>query len=164
MAEQSTRLVRGVVSLAVALAICFGVAGLGGWMTASNIPTWYAGIAKPSWTPPNWLFGPVWSLLYAMMAVAAWRVWMRAEPGKAAAPLAIFGVQLALNLAWSGLFFSLRSPMLGLVDIAALWVAIVATIVSFGRVSRLAAGLLIPYLLWVSFAAALNLAIWRLNP
>lgn len=151
------------LALVAAVVICFAVAGLGGLATAPNIDGWYAGLAKPSWTPPPWVFGPVWSALYLTMAVAAWLVWRRDGFSAGAVPLALFGVQLALNGVWSWLFFALQSPAVALVDIVLLWAAIVATTVIFWRRSTLAGALLVPYVAWVSFAAALNYAIWRLN-
>ena len=135
-------------------------AGLAGTaFTMSAIPEWYAFLAKPEFSPPNWLFGPVWTLLYFMMGVAAWLVWRRAG----AVALKVFWLQLALNALWTPLFFGLRSPLLGFVCIAALWLAIVWTIAVFWRVSRPAAVLLLPYLAWVSFASILNLSIYMLN-
>jgi len=110
------------------------------------------------------LFGPVWSVLYLAMAVAGWMVWRREGFSGAAAPLAVFGVQLALNVLWSGVFFGLRLPGVAFVEILALWAAILATILLFRRVSTPAALLLVPYLAWVTFAAVLNFEIWRLNP
>jgi tryptophan-rich sensory protein len=150
--------------LAGFLALCFGVAALGGWWTAEGVGTWYRTLRKPSWNPPNWVFGPVWTALYTMMAVAAWLVWRRRHEARVGPALALFAVQLALNLAWSGLFFAMRRPDLGAIDIAALWAAILATTVAFARVRPVAGALLVPYLLWVSYAGALNVALWRLNP
>lgn len=149
--------------LGLFLLACFGVAALGGVATSSSVTTWYPALAKPSWTPPSWLFGPVWTALYALMAVAAWLVWRRLETGRGKPALALFALQLALNLAWSLLFFGLRSPLAGLVDIGLLWGTIVATAVAFGRIVPLAGWLFVPYVLWVSFATALNFAIVRLN-
>lgn len=149
-----------VLSLVIILVICFAVAGLGSLATTPNIANWYATLNKPSWNPPNWLFGPVWTLLYAMMGVAAWLVWRRVGWGTA---ILCFAVQLGLNLAWSFIFFGAHQTGLAFVEIILLWLAIVATIISFSAVSKPAAALLIPYLLWVSFAAALNFTIWRLN-
>jgi translocator protein len=149
-----------VLSLVIILLICFAVAGLGSLATTPNIPGWYATLNKPSWNPPNWLFGPVWTLLYAIMAIAGWLVWKRVGWGTA---MICFAVQLALNLAWSFIFFGAHQTGLAFVEIILLWLAIVATIISFSAVSKPAAALLIPYLLWVSFAAALNFTIWRLN-
>jgi translocator protein len=148
------------LALIVLIVACFAVAGLGGMATTPSIPNWYACLAKPSWTPPSWLFGPVWSFLYLSMAVAAWLVWRK---GNAQVPLILFAVQLAFNLAWSWLFFGLHSPGAGFVDIVLLWVAIAATMLAFWRRSPVAGMLFVPYLAWVSFAAVLNFAIWRLN-
>ena len=151
------------LGLAVAIVICFAAAGLGGFVTAPNIPNWYADLAKPTWNPPDWIFGPVWTTLYVMMAVAAWRVWKQKGFGAARLALGAFLAQLLFNVAWSGLFFGLRRPLLGLVDIVFLWIAIVVTMVLFFRREAVAGVLLIPYLLWVSFAAFLNLRLWQLN-
>ncbi len=115
------------------------------------------------WNPPGWVFGPVWTALYAMMAVAAWMVWRRGGFGMQRFPLVLFVTQLALNALWTPLFFGLHRPDLALVDIALLWLAIVSTVATFTRVHRGAAALLVPYLAWVSFATFLNLTIWRLN-
>lgn len=124
---------------------------------------WYRAIEKPSFTPPDWVFGPVWTLLYLMMAIAAWLVWRHPGPGVA---IAIFAwcVQLALNAAWSWLFFGLHRPDLAFFNIVLQWLAIAVTIALFWRVTPVAAGLMLPYLAWVSFAAVLSGAIWRLNP
>jgi translocator protein len=148
------------LALVLLIVVCFAVAGLGGLATSPNIPNWYAGLAKPSWTPPGWLFGPVWSVLYLSMAVAAWLVWRK---GNALVPLTIFVVQLLFNAAWSWLFFWLHSPGAALVDIVLLWAAILATTIIFWRRSLGAGLLFVPYLAWVSFATALNFAIWILN-
>ena len=152
------------MALATSLVICFAVAGLGSYWTSQGLGPWYDGLRKPSWTPPSWIFGPVWTILYASMAVAAWLVWRRRGLAGARLPLSLFGVQLALNLAWSGIFFAMRRPGLAFGEILLLWMAILATSLAFGGISRRAAGLLAPYLAWVTFAAALNFAIWRLNP
>jgi len=151
------------IGLIVLLVLCFAVAAIGGLATIPNIPDWYAGLAKPSWTPPNWVFGPVWSVLYLSMAVAAWLVWRQAGLAGAVVPMALFGIQLLLNAAWSWLFFGLHSPSAASVDIVLLWTAIAATTVAFWRRSMVAGILFLPYLVWVSFASVLNLAIWRLN-
>lgn len=151
------------VGLIVLLIFCFAAAGLGGLVTTPNIHNWYADLAKPSWTPPDWVFGPVWSILYFMMAVAAWLVWRQAGLAGAAVPLAMFGIQLLLNVLWSWLFFGLYNPGAAAIDIVLLWIAIAATTVAFWRRSTIAGILFVPYLVWVSFASALNLAIWRLN-
>ncbi|MBL9123749.1 MAG: tryptophan-rich sensory protein [Planctomycetaceae bacterium] len=145
------------------IALCLAVAGMGGWLTMLGMPDWYDSLIKPTWNPPNWIFGPVWTALYVMMALAAWLIWRRHGWEGAPLPLAFFLVQLTLNLAWSGIFFALRSPGWGAVEIVALWVAILGTLVSFWPYHRLAAILLVPYLAWVSFASVLNVALWRLN-
>jgi len=124
---------------------------------------WYASLQKPSWTPPSWLFGPVWTMLYATMAIAAWLVWKRGGFTAQRKPLTLFFVQLALNAAWTPIFFGLHKPGLAFITIVLLSLAIIATIAAFRRVSQIAASLLIPYLLWVAFAATLNFSIWRLN-
>ncbi len=124
---------------------------------------WYAQLSKPAWNPPNWIFGPVWTALYLMMAVAAWRIWRLGGFGGQRRPLILFFIQLALNAAWSPLFFGLKEPGLAFAEILVLWLAIVLTIAAFRRADRLAAGLLVPYLAWVSFASVLNFTLWRMN-
>ncbi|MDQ0315488.1 TspO/MBR family protein [Amorphus orientalis] len=124
---------------------------------------WYERMAKPSWTPPNYVFGPVWTVLYVMIAVSGWLVWRAAGFEGAPVAFAIYGVQLALNALWSAIFFGMRRPGLAIVDVAALWLSILATIVAFYPHSQTAALLLLPYLVWVSIASALNVAVWRLN-
>ncbi|MCU0784896.1 MAG: tryptophan-rich sensory protein [Verrucomicrobia bacterium] len=124
---------------------------------------WYATLKKPSWNPPGWIFGPVWTALYTMMAVAAWLVWKRGGFVAQRRPLLIFLAQLALNALWTPLFFGLHRPGLAFAEIVLLWLAIAATIPTFWRVSSLAAWLLVPYLAWVSFAAVLNFTLWRLK-
>lgn len=159
----STSTGSGWLALAGFVALCFAVAALGGWATASALETWYPALAKPSWTPPNAIFGPVWTVLYLAMAVAAWRVRRAAGPDGARGPLAAFAVQLALNLAWSIGFFGLRSPGLGVAIIVPLWAAIWVTLRRFQRADPVAGWLMAPYLTWVTFAAALNAAVWWLN-
>jgi tryptophan-rich sensory protein len=151
------------IGLIVAILICFAAAGIGSLATTPQIPGWYANLAKPTWTPPGWIFGPVWTLLYLMMAVAAWLVWRPAGFAGAKLPLALFAIQLALNSLWSVLFFGLQNPGAAAVDIILLWAAILATMITFWRWSRVAGGLLAPYLAWVSLAAVLNAAIWTMN-
>ncbi|NNC65841.1 MAG: tryptophan-rich sensory protein [Gammaproteobacteria bacterium] len=149
---------RETLRLVIFLAITFGAAAFG----AQFMPgPWYAEIAKPAWTPPNWIFGPVWTALYVMIAASAWLVW-RAQL-RVSVPLGLWLAQLALNTIWSWLFFGLERPDLAAVDIVVLLGTIVATAYAFAGVSRTAALLLLPYVLWVSFATALNIAIWRLN-
>ena len=154
---------RSLLALAGSGAAAFGVAGAGGVVTTRSLDDWYRRLDKPPWTPPDRVFGPAWSLLYGAQAVVAWLVW-RAGGERAAAPaLQLYGAQLALNLGWTLLFFGLRRPGWAVLEIAVLWLAIAATIAAFRRRSPAAAWLLLPYLAWVSFALALNVAIWRRN-
>ena len=155
---------KNILALAIALAACYGVAGFGGVFTAGAVRQWYPTLVKPAWTPPSWLFGPVWTVLYGLMAVAVWLVWLRRGRGRVAWPIALFVVQLALNAAWSPVFFGLRQLGAGLAVIIAMWLAIVATTWAFFRRRALAGWLMLPYLAWVSYAATLNFALWRLNP
>jgi translocator protein len=143
------------------LLLCFAASSLGAFFMPGE---WYAGLAKPSWNPPGWIFGPVWTLLYTIMAVASWLVWKRGGWAVQRRPLTFFVVQLGLNAAWTPLFFGLQRPGWAFAEILLLWVAIVGTIAAFRPVSRAAAWLLVPYLAWVSFAAVLNGTLWRLNP
>ena len=138
-------------------------AAVGGAVTAGAVRTWYPALRKPSWNPPARLFGPVWSVLYLMMAIAAWLVWRTRDAADVRFALGLFGVQLALNVLWSVLFFGLRRPGWALVDIALLWLGIAATAVAFWPSDPLGSVLLLPYLAWVSLAAALNGSIFRLN-
>ncbi|MDB4638113.1 tryptophan-rich sensory protein [Planctomycetaceae bacterium] len=150
--------------LMLSFLICFAASGIGAFSTTSQIDGWYATLNRPSYAPPNWIFGPLWTILYAMMAVAAWLVWKQEGFWKAAAPLGIFAVQLILNVIWSVLFFGLQNPGIALIEIILLWMAIFATIILFARRSMPAGILLVPYLLWVSFASVLNYGFWSLNP
>lgn len=152
------------LALVVFVVACFSAALIGSVFTSSSIPVWYETLLKPSFSPPNWLFGPVWTVLYLSMAVAGWLVWQqRGRNPTIALPLALFGIQLVLNTLWSVLFFGLQAPGTALVEIIVLWAAILATLLSFWRVSKGAGWLLGPYLAWVTFAAVLNFEIWRLN-
>jgi benzodiazapine receptor len=152
------------LALVVFVVACFSAALIGSVFTSSSIPVWYETLVKPSFSPPNWLFGPVWTVLYLSMAVAGWLVWQqRGRNSTIALPLALFGIQLVLNTLWSVLFFGLQAPGTALVEIIVLWAAILATLLSFWRVSKGAGWLLGPYLAWVTFAAVLNFEIWRLN-
>jgi len=150
-----------IVALAGFVAACFLAA-----LTGVRFPPgpWYERLNKPAWRPPNWLFAPVWTVLYVMMAVAGWLVWRQAGFAGAGVALIVYALQLILNAAWTPLFFGLRRPDLGLVDIVLLWLSIVAAIALFFPISVVAALLLVPYLAWVAFAGALNFALWRLNP
>jgi translocator protein len=151
------------LGLIVFLVICFAAAGIGGAVTTPKIATWYMALAKPSWNPPNWIFGPVWSTLYFCMAVAAWLVWREGGFHQARIPLALFAVQLILNVLWSYIFFGLEKPGLAFAEVMVLWLGIAATMVMFWLRSTVAGILFIPYLAWVSFASLLNFTIWRLN-
>ncbi len=149
--------------LAAWLGLCFGVAGVSAQWTAGEIPGWYRTLVRPSIAPPNWVFGPVWTLLYALMAIAAWRVWLTAPSQVRTWSLALFLVQLGLNFAWSWIFFRQHAIGAALAEVLVLWAAIAATTFLFARVAPPAAWLMAPYLVWVSFACFLNGAFWRLN-
>jgi tryptophan-rich sensory protein len=149
------------ICLLLALIICIGGGAASGLATPPG--EWYAALAKPAWTPPGWLFGPAWTLLYTLMAVAVWTVWRRRQQTSVRVPLTLFAVQLALNFAWTPLFFGMHQPGLALAEILVMLAAIVATTVSFARVSPAAAWMMVPYGAWVCFATALNWAIWKLN-
>ena len=146
--------------LAGFLAICLGACAFGAAFPPGE---WHAALEKPSWNPPNWLFGPVWTLLYIMIATSGWLVWKREGFAGAKLAFAVFAAQLALNALWSYLFFGLHRPDLAFFNIVLLWVMIAITIMLFRRHDQLAAALLLPYLAWVTFASALNLSLWRLN-
>jgi len=141
------------------------VAGLGGLITAEPVQNWYPTIAKPSWTPPDWLFGPVWTALFILMAMAASLVWVRRDNGcDVCAPMGLYAVQLTANLAWCVLFFGLRSPWLGFLDVVLLWAAVGVMMVTFFQVRAAAGWLVAPYWLWVTFAAVLNGSIVVMSP
>jgi tryptophan-rich sensory protein len=149
--------------LAGLLAVCFGVAAAGGWATALTVDGWYRDLEKPSFTPPDGVFAPVWTLLYLVMALAAWLVWRRSDRQRTRVALVMFAVQLGLNLLWPFLFFALKLPGAGLVCIALLFLAVLGTVIVFWDADRLGGALMLPYLLWVGFAAVLNAEIWILN-
>lgn len=155
---------RNLLVLAASFAGTFGIAALGAAVTAESVKSWYPTLAKPALTPPDIAFPIVWNILFALMAVAAWRVWRAVGVQRARGALGLFTLQLALNLAWSWLFFGQQQIGWALAEIGLLWLAIVACILAFVRIDRIAAWLLLPYLLWVSFAVYLTFAIWRLNP
>lgn len=152
---------------ALGLGVWLGITGLAAAAAGSGsvaAPAFYARLALPAWAPPAWVFGPVWSALYALMGISAWLVWRaRGFPGASFA-LLLYLLQLAVNTIWSWLFFHWQLGLLALADILLLLVLILATLIAFGRIPPLAGWLLLPYLLWVGFAAALNHAIWQLNP
>ncbi len=159
---------RAVVGFLIALAVTFTAPAVGALaqFASDTMSVWYPALAKPVGTPPTWVFGPVWTTLYTMMAVAAWLVWRRDDAASSASrrrALIAWGAQLALNALWTPLFFGLQRLDLALVGIVALWIAIAATIVLFARVSRAGAWLLVPYFGWVSYATYLNAGFWWLN-
>jgi benzodiazapine receptor len=148
----------------VSIVACLAAGAIGSIFTRQAIPTWYATLDKPVFNPPNWLFSPVWTLLYILMGIAAFLVWRKGlENKQVRIALIVFLVQLVLNALWSVAFFGLESPLYGLIVIVALWLAILVTVLRFYRISLTASVLLWPYLLWVSFAAVLNSSIWLLN-
>lgn len=150
--------------LALSLVIPQLAGAIGTIFTSSSIPTWYTTLNKPSFNPPNWIFGPVWTILFLLMGIALFLVWQKGIHKKEVKiAITIFGIQLVLNTLWSILFFGLQSPQYALVEIVFLWIAIVATIITFYKVSKCAAALLLPYILWVSFAAYLNYTLGMLN-
>lgn len=151
-------------ALALWILICLGVGWLGSFATMEGLRAWYPSLAKPEWTPPNGVFGPVWTTLYVLMAISAWMVGRSPYPDERRTGLALFVIQLVFNLAWSVLFFGLRSPAMGLAMVIVLWISIAVTMRAFLKLSKPATILLVPYILWVTFAATLNFAIWQMNP
>lgn len=153
-----------ILKLIVSLIICQLAGFVGSLFTTPSIQTWYASLEKPSFTPPNWVFSPVWISLYVVMGISLFLVWQKSfhYPGVSNA-MFWFGIQLFLNMLWSALFFGLKSPFFAFIGIIFLWVAIFLTLVKSFKVSRLASVLLVPYICWVSFAAVLNFSIWNLN-
>jgi translocator protein len=145
------------------VAICGGAAAVGSWFTASSVKTWYPRLIKPAGTPASWVFAPVWSALYLMIATAAWLVWLQRSAVHVVLPLTLFSIQLMLNAIWSFVFFRLRLPGAALVEIAFLLAAIALTAANFEPVSPPAFWLMIPYLAWITYATYLNAGIWRLN-
>lgn len=151
------------LGLIVITGICFAVAGIGSLFMTPALNGWFVTLQKPSWNPPNWLFAPVWTVLYLCMAIAAWLVWRQRGWAGATVPLTLFLVQLLLNGAWTGLFFGLRRPWIAFAEVVLLWCAILVTTFYFGRVMPIAGWLLAPYLTWVTFAAVLNVTLARMN-
>jgi benzodiazapine receptor len=155
---------REVVRLVVSIVVCQLAGGIGAIFTTPAIPTWYAGLNKPAFNPPNTVFFPVWTTLYALMGIAAFLVWRKGLRERSVrVALGIFAIQLVLNTVWSIIFFGQQSLFGGLIAIVFLWIAIVVNIVAFWRISKVAGALLIPYILWVSFASLLNYSLWMLN-
>lgn len=145
------------------LGLCFAVAAISGAWTAREVAGWYRTLVRPAITPPDWIFGPVWTLLYALMAIAAWQVWLAVPSAARTCGLALFLAQLALNFAWSWIFFRQHAIGFALAEVLLLWFAIGVTTVLFARAVPSAAWLMAPYWAWVSFASVLNAAFWRLN-
>ncbi|KLK88206.1 TspO and MBR [Methanoculleus sediminis] len=153
-----------IIQFIVAIGVSLAAGQIGSIFTMPAIPTWYAGLTMPAFSPPSWVFGPVWTVLYILMGIALYLVWSKGWHKNVHVATAIFGAQLILNVVWSFVFFGMQAPFFALIVILFLWVAILMTIVAFDRVSVPAAILLVPYLLWVSFAAYLNYGIYVLNP
>ncbi len=153
-----------IPKLAVSVLICLIAGFLGSLATTPSIPTWYASLTKPAWTPPNWLFGPIWTILYILLGVAAFIVWREGFQRKEVKiALGIFSLQLILNILWSVVFFAFRSILGAFIIILIFWIMILITIITFYRVSKPAAIILIPYITWVTIAAALNYTVYILN-
>lgn len=152
--------------LIISLAIPFFAAVIGSSFTFEAIPTWYATLQKPPLSPPNWIFGPVWTIIYLLMGLSFYLLWTqktKRKKEKKGTAIELFLIQLTLNALWSILFFGLQNPFFALIGILFLWAAILSTIIYFYKISKPAAYLLYPYLLWVSFAAYLNFVIWKIN-
>ena len=150
-------------SLVLFILICYLAAFLGSIATFSSVSSWYTTINKPTFSPPNWIFGPVWTTLYTLMGISMWIIYLEKEKINIKNQSFFFFIQLFFNSIWSYLFFYLKNPLYGLIDIIFLWILILLTIISFWKVNKKAAILLIPYILWVSFAGFLNFMIWKLN-
>lgn len=157
--------IRETPRLAISIIIVFFAGAIGTIATLSEIPTWYAALAKPTWAPPNWLFGPVWTTLYILIGVALFLVWRKGSDKKdVKLALLVFAVQLVLNVLWSVVFFGYHSLLGGVIVVILLWIAILANIIVFYRVSKPAGLLLVPYIIWVSIASYLNYSVYLLNP
>ncbi len=153
-----------IIKLIIAVAVPLVVGGISGYFTVTGVESWYLTIQKPTWNPPNWVFGPVWTTLYVMMGIALFLVWKEDTSRELKAiAFILFGVQLLLNFFWSFIFFKLEQPGWAFAEILVLWTAILACIFAFGQVNKTAAWLLVPYISWVSFATILNGTIWKLN-
>lgn len=152
-----------IITAIISIAIAQGAGLIGAVFTTSSVTSWYLTINKPFWNPPSWIFGPVWTLLYVFMGIAAYLVWQQRDLPGAKLALSVYALQLVLNTLWSILFFGLKNPGLALVEIIFLLVSIIITTVLFWRITPLAGALMIPYLVWVSFATYLNYTIWQLN-
>lgn len=154
---------KDIALLLICFLLCFATAALGGYFNTFGLGQWYDSLQKPSFNPPGWIFGPVWTVLYVMMAISLWRVWRKGGEVNVRKAVVLFLLHLLLNAAWSGIFFALHRPGWAFVEILVLWVFIVTIILVFRPIDTVAAYLLIPYLLWVSFATILNANLWWLN-
>ncbi|MHC4626132.1 MAG: TspO/MBR family protein [Planctomycetota bacterium] len=155
---------RAIGKLVCSVSVCIATGFLGSLTTMDSVNTWYADLSRPSFTPPDWVFGVVWPILYVMMGISAFMIWSKGfGRRRVKVALGLFILQLVLNGLWTPIFFGLHMMALALAEITLLWVAIIMTILTFWRISRAAAYLLVPYILWVSFAIALNFALWQLN-
>ena len=161
----ATRLKRrqDLLGLVVFIALCLFVSGIGGAITATSVGTWYQALQKPPFNPPDWVFAPVWTTLYLLMAIAGWRVWRQVQPKVYGLAIMVFAAQLGLNLLWSFLFFGLQRIDLAMFEVVILLVFIIANTLLFWRIDRLAGALFVPDVLWVAFAIALNSSLWILN-
>lgn len=153
------------VKILILVVICIAAGYLGSLATQASVTTWYQTLVKPSFNPPDWLFGPVWGILYILMGIAGGLVWdkIESDPERVKKALTFFAIQLILNILWSFLFFGWKNPLLAMFEIALLWLMIYETWMQFSRIHKVAGYLFIPYLLWVAFAAVLNANIWWLN-
>jgi translocator protein len=151
------------MKLVISILIPLALGGIAGYATSQNILTWYVTLNKPFFTPPNYLFGPVWTSLFIMMGIACYLIWQSTHESKNKA-LTIYAIQLALNFSWSFVFFQFHQLGLAFIIIVCMWLSIFTTIVFFRKINNIAAWLLIPYILWVSYASALNFAVWQMNP
>ncbi len=153
-----------ILKYILSVLICLGAGAVGSLFTTPSVKTWYLTINRPSFNPPDWLFGPVWTLLFIMMGTALYLIWREGEKNKKVkCALYVFFAQLILNILWSILFFGFQSPFYAFIEIIILWLFILASIILFYKISKPAGLLLVPYILWVSFASILNFFIWRLN-
>jgi translocator protein len=152
-----------VIKLITAVILTVTLGAVGGLVTAAEIPVWYAGLNKPSFNPPNWLFGPVWTMLYLLMGISCFLIWKLPATEQRNKALGLFIIQFVLNFCWSFIFFGMHELGWALIEMGILWIAILLTIIQFSKLSKTAAWLLVPYIAWVSFAFILNAAIWKLN-
>ena len=152
----------GYLKLLASVILCQAAGLVGSVFTFPSIPTWYATLVKPWFTPPNWVFGPAWTTLFLLMGISLYLVWQKGL-AKNKAAISLFGAQLGLNVLWSVLFFGLQSPFLAFAEIIVLWIFILLTIIKFYKIDRKAAYMLVPYIAWVTFAASLNYFVWMLN-